>query len=118
MTETKPFTEPHEAAFHRAYLEGMRNMATVVAYALGASFLIHKAPVLLGSHWCAWVAGIALYVASLGGAFCAVDQLVNALITRHPGLRRRRRFFVIAMLTVALIFIALPWYMTFFYGTS
>lgn len=117
MTEPKPFTEPHEASFHRAYLECMRNMATVVPYALGASFLIHKMPVILGSRRASWPVGLLLYAAGVGGAVCAVDQFINALIARHPNLRRRRWLFLALMLPVAFLFIALPWYMTFFYGT-
>lgn len=116
MTDPKPFTEPHAAAFHRAYLECMRNMATVVAYALGASFLIHKAPVILGGRWVAVVIGMLLYAASFWGAYCAADQLANAVIARHSELRKRRWVLLTALMPGALILLALPWYMTFFYG--
>jgi len=115
MTEPKPFAEPHEAAFHKASLECMRNMATVVAYALGASLLIHRAPVILGSRWIAFVVGWLLYVISLWGAYCAIDQLTNAVIARHPYLRKRRWLFIAFLMPCALILLALPWYMTFFY---
>lgn len=74
----------------RAYLELMRNMATVVAYSFAASYLLKNLPVIYGGTAFAAIAGGGLLLLALHGAGCASSLFADSLVARYRLLHGRR----------------------------
>jgi hypothetical protein len=115
-------TTPDESAFHRAFLEAMQNMAMVVAYAFGASYLMRKPPVVFGSSAYFAITGFLIYILALHAAVFTTGLFFSAFVERFPNIRRRKRlFFVLFAPFIMLLFFAMlcvPWIVTFKLSSS
>ncbi|MEV8520903.1 hypothetical protein ABZR86_13985 [Dyella marensis] len=100
-------------AFKRAYLEFVRNMATVVAYGFAAGFLFRKHPMLLGSELLPFALGFILYIAAMIAAYCASDLFTDAIMIRFDHFKRFRLALVLGMLGFVLCLIWVPYIVAF-----
>lgn len=103
MERPKIDTE-EETAFHKALLQAMEHMATVVAYMAGATYLFHEAS---RRAWLT-VPGLVLFGLSLMGAQVAARVFVSEVLERYPHIRHRRTIAFAGVLALFAVFASVP----------
>lgn len=95
----------------RAILECMRNMGTISAYSVGASYLLHRHPAIFGEPLFAIILGGLMLIITVAGAVSAAEIFVDAVFQRHvdpkdPRWRKRHQVGLLIAATM-LIFMGL-----------
>jgi hypothetical protein len=93
----EPFPSTH-AAFARAFMEAMSNIAMVLAFATASAYLINTHPLIFGMKFLVIVPIVAAQLIATIGSVYASDLFVDALIVRFPSYAEKPRFFLFAIL--------------------
>lgn len=108
-------TFEQKMAFKRAYLEAMRNMATIAAYAFATAYITHRQIKDPFDKTVMVVAGFCLSWITIVGAGFAMDFFWLAMQERFPHFRHRLVWRLFGAIIVTVIALA-PAYLTFFRG--
>lgn len=114
-TGSEVVSEAQRKAFYRAYLEAMRNMATIAAYVFAIAYLGHRHVTTTWDKSVMFVAIMALTMVAYFGAQFASDILWEAVHLRFPRVRNSRVVRVLGAIVMAAIASA-PMYLTYFRG--